>query len=218
MNNSKYFSFLQSWKNELPTLKANDVFQSPDNSCALSVDLVNGFCKSGALYSDRCKNVIIPTVDVFQLACENNVDNFVLVNDAHNERALEFSSYPEHCLANSVEATPVAEIMNLPFFNEFSIFYKNSISPIYTDINKYLYTNRGITTFIVTGVCTDICVYQLSTYLLAHSNETCLSSRIIVPENCVNTYDSENHPGELYHLMFLYSMYLNGIEVVKGIE
>jgi nicotinamidase-related amidase len=218
MNNSKYFNFLQNWKNKLSILKANDIFQSPDNACVLAVDVVNGFCKSGALYSDRCKNIIPPTIDVFQTAYENNVNNFILVNDSHDKKSLEFSSYPEHCLANSVEAMPVDEIMNLPFFNEFSIFYKNSISPIYTDINKYLYTNRRITTFIMAGVCTDICVYQMATYLLTHSNETYFSSRIVIPENCVNTYDTENHPGELYHLMFLYSMYLNGIEIVKGIE
>ena len=50
---------------------------------------------------------------------------------------------------------------------------------------------------------------------------------VIVPENCVQTYDLgveaakrlgiTPHPGDLMHVLFLYHMHLNDIRVVRAI-
>ena len=59
--------------------------------------------------------------------------------------------------------------------------------------------------------------------MIANANN--LKVNVIVPENCVETYDTSvktaeslkimPHDGNLIHTMFLYHMKLNGIEVVK---
>ncbi len=54
-----------------------------------------------------------------------------------------------------------------------------------------------------------------------------LTRRVIIPQNCVQTYDRSiaiaesqgglAHDGDLLHGVFLYHMALNGIEVVQAI-
>ncbi len=41
---------------------------------------------------------------------------------------------------------------------------------------------------------------------------------MIVPANTVETYDLGLHSGDLMHVMALYNMIINGIEVVAGVE
>jgi hypothetical protein len=80
----------------------------------------------------------------------------------------------------------------------------------------------------VVGDCTDLCTYQLAMYLRTAANENQQRSiRIILPEDCVDTYDlpvttaqqigATPHSAEILHLIFLYHMMLNGIEVVSTI-
>jgi hypothetical protein len=65
-------------------------------------------------------------------------------------------------------------------------------------------------------------------YLRLDANARQLSRRVLLPENCVQTYDIpvrtavENQlsadPGDFIHLLFLYHMALNGVEVIKTLE
>ncbi len=85
----------------------------------------------------------------------------------------------------------------------------------------------NIRQFIVTGDCTDICVYLMSIYLKSRSVQQDVSYQIVVPANCVDTYDvpvetAEEadilpHPGDFLHRVFLYHMALNGVRVVAEI-
>jgi hypothetical protein len=64
-------------------------------------------------------------------------------------------------------------------------------------------------------------------HLRLHANANQINRRVIVPEDCVDTYDLPvetalvmgilPHPAEPIHAMFLYHMALNGVEVIKSI-
>jgi hypothetical protein len=79
----------------------------------------------------------------------------------------------------------------------------------------------------VVGDCTDLCVYQLAMDLRTAANARQLPRRVIVPVNCVDTYDLPvetaraagimPHPGDFMHAVFLYSMALNGVEIVEKV-
>jgi nicotinamidase-related amidase len=82
-----------------------------------------------------------------------------------------------------------------------------------------------VNTFIVVGVCTDICVYEAAIYLRVRANvQGRHAARVIVPANAVQTYDMPvevaeemgafPHDGDLLHRVFLYQMALNDIEVL----
>ncbi len=103
---------------------------------------------------------------------------------------------------------------------------KNSISSdLGTGLSSWLDQHPEVTTFIVVGDCTDLCVYQAAMYLRLRANALGLKSvRVVVPANAVQTYDLPvttatelgilPHDGDLLHRLFLYHMALNGIEVV----
>jgi nicotinamidase-related amidase len=127
------------------------------------------------------------------------------------------------------EAETVPEFTTLPFFSEFQIIPKNSIhSGLNTGLQNWISTRPHIDTWIVVGDCTDLCAYQLAMHLRLDANARQIQRRVIVPVNCVDTYDmpletarllkAMPHPANLIHPLFLYHMALNGVEVVAGIE
>ena len=81
---------------------------------------------------------------------------------------------------------------------------------------------------MVVGDCTDLCTYQLAMHLRLRANALNLRGiRVIVPRDGVETYDlpvevaedldTMPHAADLLHLVFLYSMAQNGVEVVARI-
>jgi hypothetical protein len=60
----------------------------------VNVDVINGFCKFGALYSPRNEEIIKPIVRINQV-----MKNFrkIFFRDKHSKKSTEFSSYPSHC-------------------------------------------------------------------------------------------------------------------------
>jgi nicotinamidase-related amidase len=157
------------------------------------------------------------------------VRHFIFSYDAHEPQALEFSSYPAHCVRGSSESEAVSEIKSLPFFDQFVMMPKNSIdAALATNLDVWLDGYPEINMFIIVGDCTDICVYLLAIHLRSRANVLNQQVRIIVPADCVDTYDlpvhiaqeigAVPHDGDLLHLIFLYHMMLNGVEVVSRVE
>ena len=126
------------------------------------------------------------------------------------------------------EAETVDAIRALPFFDQIVLVEKNSIaSGLNTGLNEWLEKHPDVNTFVVVGDCTDLCIYQLAMHLRLDANARQYQRRVIIPANCVETYDRPvavaeaqgglPHPGDLLHEVFLYHMALNGIEVYQEI-
>jgi nicotinamidase-related amidase len=156
------------------------------------------------------------------------VRDFVLPQDCHTHDAVEFADFPPHCEVGTSEANTIPELANLSFADLYTIVPKNSINAfINTSLTKWLDEHQNLSTAIVVGDCTDLCVYQLAMNLKLYANAHNLNTRVIVPENAVQTYDMPvetanaigvlPHDGDFLHLFFLYHMRLNGIQVVREI-
>jgi nicotinamidase-related amidase len=202
---------------------------SPVKIAVISVDVINGFCYEGPLASPRVASIVEPIVSLFQKSHQAGVRNFILIQDTHPEDAVEFGSYPPHCVRGTSESETVKEFKELPFFDLFQVMPKNSInSAIGTDLEGWLKAHPEVNTFITVGDCTDLCTYQLAMHLKLRANARNEKARLILPVDCVDTYDlpvrmaSEirvvPHDGDLLHYIFLYHMMLNGIEVVAKVE
>lgn len=203
--------------------------QDPEKTAIFSTDMIVGFCSQGHLASERIKKLIPSIVGLFKKANELGVKKFVLVQDAHDPAAIEFEAWSSHCVKDTRESETIPEIANLDFSDKFTIILKNSLHPaLNTKINSWLKENQKLQDLIVVGNCTDLCVYNLAMYLRLRANAYHLRhQRVILPANCVDTYDlsvkqAEDldilpHPGDFIHLFFLYHMTLNGINVVQKI-
>ena len=224
-----FLQYVVAWEAALPTLSLAALAAPPERAALLAVDLTNGFCYTGPLASPRVKALIAPVVRLMERAQRAGVSHFLLPQDAHEPDALEFGQFPPHCVRGTAEAETVPEIKALPFYPSMTVLPKNSINAsLHSGLEAWLQAHPDVDTFIVVGDCTDLCTYQLAMGLRLRANAAQLRQRIVVPAGAVATYDmpvetarqigAVSHAGDLLHLIFLYSLMLNGVEVVRAIE
>ncbi len=187
---------------------------APDKTVLITVDMINGFAKAGALYSPRVA-ALIPGISDLGKACKHLGIPQLAFADAHPEDSPEFSSYPPHCLAGSVESELVAELKSA---GDFRLIPKNSTNGfLEPEFQAWLREHDHLDTFIITGDCTDICIEQFATTLKCSFNRINRPVRVIVPMNLVDTFDFGSHHGDLMHGVALMMLIGNGIDVVRGI-
>jgi nicotinamidase-related amidase len=121
-------------------------------------------------------------------------------------------------------------LQNLPFSDLFTVMEKNSVSTsIGTGLDEWLEAHPRIKAFLVVGDCTDFCIYQLAMHLRLRANAFHIPDvRVIVPIDSVDTFDipvqvaQESgimpHKADLLHLIFLFNMAQNGVEVVATVQ
>ena len=191
--------------------------------------MVNGFCHKGPLAGPRVNALIAPVRETIERCYQLDVRHFLLPQDSHNADALEFAQFGPHCVAGEREAETVPELSSLSAAESFTVVAKNSLHPAYgTELSNWLERHPEAQYFLVLGDCTDLCVYQTAMFLRLAANASQRACQVVVPENCVQTYDlpvaaaqaigAMPHDGDLLHLVFLYSMALNGIRIVKAVE
>ncbi len=226
-----FLEALVSWERGLTVASWNNLRPEAEQGgvALFSVDMINGFCHEGMLSSPRVKGIIPAVAAAFEGAYAIGVRDFILAQDCHTPAAVEFADFPPHCQVGTSEANTIPELARLPFANLFTIVSKNSLNAFHgTNLSDWLDAHRDLRAAVVVGDCTDLCVHQMAMHLKLYANSYDLPMRVIVPENAVQTYDmpietanatgAMPHDGDMLHLMFLYHMRLNGVEVVREIS
>lgn len=212
---------IAAWLNGLETVRLSDVAREPSSTAIVSADMVRGFCDEGPLSSARIGALKSGVTDFFRRAHDAGVRDFVLLQDTHDEDALEFDAFPPHCVRDTNESRTIDELRALPFSSSFTIIEKNTLTPaIETSLEEWLVEHAGLQTAIVVGDCTDLCVYQAAMFLRLRANALRLAEfHVVVPAILVDTYDQPGvHGGDFFHAVFLYHMALNGIRVVRALS
>lgn len=209
--NNQLINALHSFESKIPTSLCWDNLNN-QNTVLIIIDMVNGFAKVGNLYSRRIEN-LIPNISLLMQKSINKSIQVIAFGDCHQRGSLEFDTYPIHCLNGDFESELVDELKKL---GNYSFIPKTSTNGfLEKSFQDFLKNNTSITNFIVVGDCTDICIQQFSITLKTYFNMNNIHSRIIVPTNCVNTFDSPEHPGDLMNLCGLLSLSTNGIELYE---
>lgn len=195
---------------DLPDMKLSDLPSS--KTLFVMVDMINGFVREGMLQSPRVE-ALIPEIVELSKACTRLGIEKIAFSDCHTDASPEFSSYPVHCKADSSESDVVTELKEL---GGYQLIPKNStngfLEPVF---QTWLEVHADVDHFIVVGDCTDICILQFAVTLKTWFNRQNKQSKIIVPMSAVDTYDLGLHDGDLMHVMALFNMMGNGVEVVK---
>ena len=226
-NSRPFLAYLEEWYNALAAMALDEIVAGASERVALiSIDVINGFCKSGPLASERVGRLAQPVADLFQRAHALGVRALALTQDTHDPNTPEFLAYPPHCLGGTAESEAVDELKALPFYADIAIFPKNSInSHLSTGLGAWLRERPQLDRFVVVGDCTDLCTYQAAMQLRLAANAANLARRVIVPADAVDTFDTpvsvardlgiKAHDADLHHVLFLHHMAINGVEVVK---
>ncbi len=227
-NGQPFFEYLDEWITSLQPMPLSAALAPVEKTAIVSIDVINGFCHEGPLASPRVAAIIQPIVHLFEQAWSAGVRHVLLLQDTHDPAAVEFAQYPPHCVRGSRESEAVPELRALPFYPQIAMFEKNSIHPgLNTGLNAWIDGHPAVTCYIVVGDCTDLCTYQLAMHLRLDANARQIGRRVLLPADCTDTYDlpleaaagigAVPHDADVLHRIFLYSMHLNGVEVVASI-
>lgn len=197
----------------LPAIQLKELQQK--QTALVIVDMINGFVREGALNSPRAEGIISNIAELSK-ACDKYQIIKLAFADSHTNESPEFDSYPEHCLAGTSESEIVDELKEI---GGYILIPKNSTNGfLEEEFQNWLKENEHVNTFIITGVCTNICIQQFALTLKTWFNMQNKKGRVIVPINTVETYDLGLHDGDLMNVTALYNMIINGVEVVVGVE
>lgn len=231
-----FLDYLDAFMAQLPAVPLATVLAEsggPGGVAVITVDLIEGFATRGPLASARVQGIVPAVGRLLQRLDAAGVRHACVVQDAHPEDAAEFSQFPPHCIVGTAEAEAVPELKE--FFRHAEslspqLVRKNSISSDIESLRDWEERVRaeGVGTFIVVGDCTDLCVANLVLPLRTRANQENRALRIIVPADCVQTYDLSvdaaravgalPHDGDLTHAIWLWHFALNGIEVVATLK
>ena len=226
---ANFLDYLENWLENRPVLALDEVLSEPEKSAIISADMINAFLYEGPLSSPRVATIDKPINKLMRSAWDKGLRDILLVQDAHHEESPQLDAYGEHALAGTRAAEATDLIKNLPFYDRLTTIYKDSIHPALNNgFDDWIDKRDHIKTFIAVGNVTDLCLYNLALYLRFRANAYHKERRVIVPENCVQTWhlsveDAEDlpampHHGDMLHATFLYHLALNGVEVVKQIK
>ena len=165
------------------------------------VDMVNGFVKEGSMHDAK----IMDIVEVIQKECEAHEDR-LFIADTHEEEAMEFRSFPPHCIKGTSESEIIDELK--PYVKE--VLEKNSTNTFHV-LNKEIL--KDYDSFKIVGCCSDICVMQLALSLKTYLNQMNMTQPVRVVEKGIATYDAPHHPAKQYHQIALQLMEQAGIMI-----
>jgi len=201
------FNCLRIELNAKPDLLAKSI--NTDTTLVLVVDMIEGFCRRGALASKRCEAKILPIRDLLE---KLPLAKKVFIRDVHTKESAEFKSFPPHCDTRQ-ESTLVKELAHIKGAD----LPKNSTNAFFSLIKKIPEIDK-YNNIVIVGVCTDICIMQLGLTLKTYFNETDRPSNIMIFTECVDTFDSPTHDAELSNLFALKFLEQAGIQLFRRLN
>lgn len=198
---------------KLPAVRLKDL--EANRTVFIIIDMLNGFTREGALMSPRAEGLIPEIVKLTEACVEQQIAKLAFA-DCHTNVSPEFDAYPQHCLMGSSEGELVDELKEI---GGYTLIPKNATNGILEkQFQAWLKDNQHIDTFIIAGVCTDICILQFALTLKSWFNMKNKKARVIIPVNAVDTFELGLHNGDLMSIMALYNMQINGIELAAYVE
>lgn len=192
--------------NSKPEMSLKDY--SNNDTALIVVDVINGFTIVGALSSERVTQIIGKVGKLMRSAIERSID-IVFFADSHTKDSTEFKFFPSHCLINTTESEVVEELKAI---GHYTLIEKNSTNGYHAPkFKQYLKDNPNVKNFIVCGDCTDICVLNLCLSLKTAFDQDDKECNVIVPMQCVETFDAPSHSAELMNVMAFKLLETNGI-------
>ncbi len=151
------------------------------------VDVLNGFCRTGNLASERLGSVV-PGIRAYLEREVAAGAALIFLADTHEPDDPEFAMFPPHCVAGSGEEEIVDELRELAAAA--TVVRKRRYSGFFeTDLDRLL-AELAPDVVEVVGVCTDICVLHTVADLRNRDY------RVVVRRELVETYEAPGHEAD----------------------
>lgn len=158
-----------------------------------NIDMVEGFVNFGAMANTSYNNLVPEQLKIMtDFVKENELITFI--GEGHDENALEFESYPKHCVLGTKEADFIPEFEKYTTLPNARVIRKNSINGILIDQARNDIRNmKNIKEAIFMGVCEDLCVMDFARTCARYLDEINKKVNLFVVANTVDTFDGPGH-------------------------
>ncbi len=182
------------------------------------IDMNNGFVNFGAMANPKYNDLVPEQLKMVEkIRREKGVVNFIL--EGHDKDALEFKTYPVHCIKGTDEALLIPELIGEQEKENTFTYYKNSINGMLNrNVQDDIKNLRNLREIILEGVCTDLCVFDFGRTLLRYLDELNRDVKVFVVRNAVDTFDAPGHDREEWTNMAFKFLEQAGAIVVDDIE
>jgi nicotinamidase-related amidase len=167
---------------------------SDERVAILVNDMLNDFIK-GALRSDRASKIISSIKDLISVARTKGIPIFYC-NDEHIENDPELKIWGPHSMKGTEGSKVISELEPDQQHDRVvpKRFYGSFDSTKLDTLLKESYGGSGVTTLIITGIHTHICVKHTSYGAFIREYN------IIIPEDAVNAFTKEDHKSGLSYI------------------
>lgn len=182
------------------------------------IDMNNGFVNFGPMANPKYNDLVPEQQALIEMFREEDeLVNFILEN--HDKHALEFVSYPEHCVEGTEEAKLIPEFQDEENKPNTRTYYKNSINGM---LNRTLQDDikalEKLKMIVLAGVCGDLCVMDFGRTLLRYLDEINHDLKVFVVKSCVDTFDAPGHNREEWLEIAYKVLEQAGAIVVEDVE
>lgn len=160
------------------------------------IDMNNGFVNFGAMANPEYNKLVPEQLRLIEkFRKENGLVNFIL--EGHDKDALEFQTYPQHCVIGTKEAELIPEFIEQQKLENTKTYYKNCINGM---LNRNLQDDirqlKNLREIVIAGVCADLCVMDFGRTYLRYLDEINKKATMFVVKSAIDTFDAENHKKE----------------------
>ena len=182
------------------------------------IDMNNGFVNFGPMANPKYNDLVPEQQALIEMfRDEDELVNFILEN--HDKNALEFVSYPEHCVEGTEEAKLIPEFQDEENKPNTRTYYKNSINGM---LNRTLQDDikalEKLKMIVLAGVCGDLCVMDFGRTLLRYLDEINHDLKVFVVKSCIDTFDAPGHNREEWLEIAYKVLEQAGAVVVEDVE
>ncbi|MEE8401424.1 MAG: isochorismatase family cysteine hydrolase, partial [Candidatus Hydrothermarchaeaceae archaeon] len=157
----------------------------------LVIDMLNDFVNEDGALPVPDARTLVPSINREIKKCREEASPIIFVCDAHDKDDREFLTWPKH----AVDGTEGAKIIDeLDRRDSDMIVKKKRYSAFYDTSLETILEEKGVSTMVLTGVLTDICVMHTA------SDASMRNYRVIVPEDCVKSVSKEAHDWAIKHM------------------
>lgn len=183
-----------------------------------NIDMVNGFVNFGAMANKSYNNLVPEQLKIMRDFVDTK-DSINLIGEGHDENALEFLSYPKHCVLNTPEADFIPELSEFLHLPNTRIYRKNSINGMLNNlVRKDIDMMKNLEEAVFMGVCEDLCVMDFVRTYARYLDEINRKVNLFVVASTTDTFDAPNHNREEWEKIARMVMEQAGVIYVDNFE
>lgn len=183
-----------------------------------NIDMNNGFVNFGAMANPEYNALVPEQLRIIEkMEQEQGITDFIL--EGHGKDALEFESYPEHCVLGTPEADLIPELITYQNNPNVYTFYKNCINGMLNlDVQEQIKRLKNLKEIIYNGVCADLCVMDFARTNARFLDQINKKVKLFVVKSTIDTFDAPGHNREEWIDIACKVMAQAGIEVVENVD